>query len=255
MKLFRLKIVSLNYQSVKLSTVLFRETVGKLITTISLNMGYIWALVDKKRQTFHDKLAKTFVVKTDKYGALIPIDREENTTIGQKLEFALIFGIFIFPLLGFITFFGFYYVLGNRPIQIKGIAMNPNYIDGQYYLAQKTNGNLAVGDVVFFQSPKDHDVSFIKRIIATAGDTVLIKGGSVYVNGKILDENKYLTPGTTTFGEAFLKEDQTITVPSNTYFVLGDNREHSSDSREWGFVQKDEIIGKVTFCYWNCYPK
>jgi signal peptidase I len=78
----------------------------------------------------------------------------------------------------------------------------------------------------------------------------MLRKGSVYLNGNLLDESKYLSPEIVTQEESFLKENQTVTVPPDEYFVLGDNRPASSDSRDWGFVKKSLIIGKSTFIFW-----
>lgn len=110
----------------------------------------------------------------------------------------------------------------------------------------------ARGDIITFKAPPDPNKDFIKRIVGLPGDTVKLQDGKVYLNSQLLDESKYLNSSIKTFGGAFLKDNQTISVPQNHYFVLGDNREYSSDSREWGFVPTENIIGKVAFCYWNC---
>jgi signal peptidase I len=78
----------------------------------------------------------------------------------------------------------------------------------------------------------------------------MLKNGDVYLNGNLLDESAYLKPDVKTYGGSFLKDGQTITVPPGQYFVMGDNRIYSSDSREWGFVKQDEVIGKSFFVYW-----
>ena len=82
------------------------------------------------------------------------------------------------------------------------------------------------------------------------GDTVMIKEGAVYVNGRKVDESLYLKSDIKTYSGSFLKESETITVPEESFFVMGDNRPYSSDSREWGFVKKTAMIGKSFFIYW-----
>lgn len=106
------------------------------------------------------------------------------------------------------------------------------------------------GDVVVFRYPKDEEKDFIKRIIGVAGDAILVKDGDVYVNGQKLDQHAYLKSDVKTYGGSFLGEAQTITIPKDQYFVMGDNRPYSSDSREWGFVKKEEIIGRSLLVYW-----
>ncbi|HSX40312.1 MAG TPA: signal peptidase I [Candidatus Saccharimonadales bacterium] len=145
------------------------------------------------------------------------------------------------------------YIFLFRPFQVNGHSMDPNYQDGEYILT-----NLVVlhfkmpqlGDVVVFTAPKEPDKDFIKRVIGMAGDQIMLKSGSVYRNGTLLNENKYLDPNVKTYGGSFLAEGAQVTVPEDSYFVLGDNRPNSSDSREWGFVKKDLLIGESFFVYW-----
>lgn len=144
--------------------------------------------------------------------------------------------------------------------------MYPNFHNNSYVLTnvlaiRLTNPKL--GDVIVFKAPPDPEKAFIKRVIGVTGDTVKVQDGSVYLNDKLLNESKYLRPSVRTYGGAFLRDGQTVTVPDNSYFVMGDNRSFSSDSREWGFVKKDncsfslsdllkgcKIAGYSFFVYW-----
>lgn len=131
--------------------------------------------------------------------------------------------------------------------------MFPNFHDKEYVLTNLITlrlGPLVRGDVIVFKAPPDPEKDFIKRIIGLPGDTVMIKDGNVYVNGELYDESGYLRPDVRTYGGTFLKENDTITVPADEYFTMGDNRPYSSDSREWGFLPKANIIGKSFFVYW-----
>src|SRR5690606_16623388 len=82
------------------------------------------------------------------------------------------------------------------------------------------------------------------------GDTVKVEQGNVYVNNALLNERLYLSPDVDTDPGAFMHEGAEYTVPENHFIVLGDNRMASSDSREWGFVPKDKIVGKSMVVYW-----
>lgn len=253
-KLLKLKVVNSSYQPLGLGAALFRESIGKLLSGLIFNLGYLWVLINGKRQAWHDKLVKTFVVKTDKTGALIPVEADEKVTTRQKITFALLFVIFGLPIPAAAIFL-IVYVFIAQPFQITGQAMAPNYVNGQYYIANKLtyrSTEPARGDVVVFKAPKDQDKDFIKRIIGLPDETVSLQDGKVYVNGQFLDEGSYLKGDVQTVGGAFLQEEQEITVPVNQYFVLGDNRPFSSDSREWGFVPKENIIGKIGLCYYKC---
>lgn len=145
------------------------------------------------------------------------------------------------------------YVFLFRPFKVSGNSMDPTFFDKQYILTNIIAlkfGKPQKGDVVVFKSPPDPEKDYIKRIIGVPSDTVSIKDGSVYVNGKILDQSRYLKPSVKTYGGSFLHENELVTVPSDQYFVMGDNRSGSSDSREWGFVPIKYIIGKSLFVYW-----
>ena len=145
------------------------------------------------------------------------------------------------------------YIFLFRPFQVSGSSMYPTFLDKEYILTNiitlKFN-KPKQGDVIVFKAPNDPEKDYIKRVIAIPGDTVMIKDGDVYVNEKLLDENTYLKPAVKTYAGAFLGENVPTVIPANSYFVMGDNRSESSDSREWGFVPFSSIIGESLFVYW-----
>lgn len=145
------------------------------------------------------------------------------------------------------------YIFLFRPFQVSGDSMYPTFKNGEYILtnliAVKMNG-IERGDVIVFHAPPDHEKDFIKRVIGLPGETVMLKDGFVYINGKQLDESAYLHSDVRTYGGSFLKDGQPYTVPANNYIVFGDNRPFSSDSREWGLLPSSMIIGKSSFVYW-----
>lgn len=140
-----------------------------------------------------------------------------------------------------------------RPFQVNGQSMYPNYHNGEYILTNLISlrlGPIDRGDVIVFESPIDDEKDFIKRVLGVPGDEVMVKAGFVFVNGIKVDEFDYLPSDYRTYGGNFLPEGTPKIVPENEYFVLGDNRNFSSDSREWGFVSKDLIKGKSFLVYW-----
>lgn len=139
-----------------------------------------------------------------------------------------------------------------RPYQVNGLSMYPNFENGEYVLTNlisKRFGEFKKGDIVVFRSPTEKNKDFIKRIIGTQGDTISINKGNFFLNGSLLEED-YLPSNYITNGGSFLSEGIQIRIPEGQYFVAGDNRSNSSDSREWGFVSKDKMIGKSFFVYW-----
>lgn len=153
------------------------------------------------------------------------------------------------------------YVLLFRPFQVNGQSMFPTFHNGQYVLTNLIGyeevfglkfkfGTPKRGDVIVFVSPTNEEKDYIKRIIGLPGDTISLNNGDVYVNSKKFDENRYLSPEIKTYGQNFLHEGESVIVPKNEYFVMGDNRPFSSDSRDFGFVKKDAIIGLSSVVYW-----
>lgn len=140
-----------------------------------------------------------------------------------------------------------------RPFQVSGNSMHPTFLNKEYILTNLITMRFnkpKQGDVIVFKAPNDPEKDYIKRVIGIPGDTVMIKNGDVYVNGTPLNEKAYLSPSVKTYGGSFLKEGIPVTVITDSYFVIGDNRPGSSDSREWGFVPFESIIGKSFFVYW-----
>lgn len=136
--------------------------------------------------------------------------------------------------------------------KVSGNSMLPTLQNGNYIVTEKVSykfRNPKRGEIIVLKDPKDQSEDFIKRVIALPGDTILIKNDTLYINGHILQEN-YLPRGTPTRSGAFITEGTPVKVGSDQYFVFGDNREHSSDSRDWGPITKEEIVGRAFFRYY-----
>ena len=144
------------------------------------------------------------------------------------------------------------YLFLFQPHQVKGASMEINFHDGEYILTDKISYRLndpERGNVVVFKAPRNPELDYIKRIIGLPGEKIKIENNSIFINGKKLEE-EYLPEDFKTSGGLFLQKDKEIIIPENSYFVLGDNRSHSSDSREWGSIQKENIVGKAFLRYW-----
>jgi signal peptidase I len=112
------------------------------------------------------------------------------------------------------------------------------------------------GDIIVFKYPQDEKRDFIKRIVGTPGDVVQVRGNQVYVNGQAMIEPyvKHTSPPMAHGGQAFCGYAyacEPTPVPAGSYFVMGDNRDNSQDSRYWGFVKRDKIKGKAFLTYWS----
>lgn len=139
-----------------------------------------------------------------------------------------------------------------RPFQVNGTSMDPTFKNGEFVftnLISQRLGKLDRGDVIVFKAPPEPEKDYIKRIIGLPGDTVRIQDGNVYLNGKILTED-YLPKGLITESHGFAQEGQDIQVSPKSYFVMGDNRPESSDSRDWGLLPYKMIVGKSALVYW-----
>jgi signal peptidase I len=124
------------------------------------------------------------------------------------------------------------------------------------YLPQRS---ISHGDIIAFRSPTDGNIPFVKRVIAVAGDNVEVRSKSVFINGEKLDEPYKIHVDSTVYHEDPWTPEELkvrdnygpVTVPEGKLFVMGDNRDNSNDSRYWGFVDRNEVIGKPLFVYWS----
>ena len=142
------------------------------------------------------------------------------------------------------------YIFIMTPHEVIGNSMHPTYKNGEYLMANKVTYRIKDperGDVVIFRYSDTQD--FIKRVIALPGDTVMLKDGQLYINNIRLDESNYLSDSVYSSGGDFLKEGESKEIPEGEYFVCGDNRPHSSDSRTFGPVGRDDIKGKAWIVY------
>ena len=151
-----------------------------------------------------------------------------------------------------VAIFLFVYLLILQPHKIKGNSMQPNFPDGEYLLTDKVSyrfGEPERGDVIVFEPPGSQGEEFIKRILGLPGEVVSLRGNMFYINGALVDES-YIAPDLPTLPGNYLKEGAELIVPQGQYFVLGDNRTHSSDSRAFGPIPKDRITGRAWVIYW-----
>ena len=134
-----------------------------------------------------------------------------------------------------------------QPVKVEGVSMMPGLEDQERIFVNKFVYRwepIQRGDIIVFRYPRDTSKSYIKRVIGVAGDRVRIVNGQVYVNGEALDED--YVPSDYADGRSYAE----LVVPRNSYFVLGDHRTMSSDSREFGPVNDRYIYGKAVFGYW-----
>ncbi len=134
-----------------------------------------------------------------------------------------------------------------QPVKVEGTSMMPGLVDQERIFINKYAyrlGPIERGDVVVFRYPGDSSKNYIKRIVGVPGDRIEIVRGAVMVNGTQLEE-PYVP---SEFRDQ--RSMSEITMSANSYFVLGDHRNLSSDSRDFGMVEQDAIFGKAVFVYW-----
>ncbi|MDP3731215.1 MAG: signal peptidase I [bacterium] len=181
------------------------------------------------------------------------VDLEEKRESPNRKEFLSFFGevvkIVIISLAIIIPVR--YYLF--QPFFVKGASMEPTFNDGDYVLIDEVSYSFRDpqrGEVIIFRSPQDHSQFFIKRVIGLPGEQIQVKDNKVLIYNKqnsegfILDESEYLDSDTETLGNL------RINIDDNEYFVLGDNRLHSSDSRLWGGVNRSLVTGRVLLRAW-----
>lgn len=138
-------------------------------------------------------------------------------------------------------------ILGIAPFRIPSSAMAPNYSPGDVILANAwsyATGKTEINDVAVYIHPAmEERVVYLSRIIGLGGDSIQMRNGTLFRNGRAVTES--FVPKEN-FDDPISNTTSTFLVPADHYFVAGDNRDNSSDSRHWGFVPKENLIGKVT---------
>jgi signal peptidase I len=139
-----------------------------------------------------------------------------------------------------------------QPVKVEGTSMMPTLTNEERIFINKFTykfglGSIERGDTVVFWYPQDTTKSYIKRVIGVPGDRIRVDGGQVYVNGQALAED-YVPSDYRDYSR--WREGAEQVVPQGRYFVLGDHRNQSSDSRMWGYVPRENIYGKAVFVYW-----
>src|SRR3989338_3819489 len=148
--------------------------------------------------------------------------------VGEILKFVLIVAIIVVPFRIFIA----------QPYVVEGSSMDPTFKDGDYLIVDQLSkrfGDPARGDVIIMRYPRDPSKFFIKCLIAFPGETVFIKAGKVYIQDVLLDEP---------YVKFSKNENFELTLKEGEYFVMGYNRAGSSDSRIWGPLPKEDIVGE-----------
>ena len=160
----------------------------------------------------------------------------------------------IFAIVVAIYYALFAFVLSNDTV--SGPSMQPNFETGDRVIAVR-HSSLHRGDIVVLNAPDSPGALYIKRVIGVPGDTIRFKNDQLYINGKktkepYLDKGKKLYSMGNLYTENFTMQSKNLgkKVPANSYFVMGDHRNVSKDSRIFGYVKRSAIVGKVKLRYW-----
>ncbi len=143
-----------------------------------------------------------------------------------------------------------FYLFIATPHEVVGRSMLPNFQNGEYLIGNKIGYKFTEprrGDVVIFEYNEHTD--YIKRIVGLPGEEISLQNGKVHINNQLLDESAYLDDSVLTLGGDALQEGTSIHIPEQQYFVVGDNRPNSSDSRDFGTISKEKIKGKAWLVY------
>ncbi|KKS17053.1 MAG: Signal peptidase I [candidate division WWE3 bacterium GW2011_GWB1_41_6] len=154
-------------------------------------------------------------------------------------------------IIGLVVIF-FVYLFAGQPLRVTGDSMVPNFYDGEQIIAEKISiktGEIERGDIVIFKHPTYLDRLVIKRVVGLPNEKISLNGGRIYVDGRELIES-YIPQNTSTKEGTVIMENSEYEVPQDGYILLGDNRENSTDSRNWGAIKRDLIVGKGFVIYY-----
>lgn len=263
-RFFGLLVVDENIRPISLAKS-FLRTIGFLFDSLIFGMGHLLMFITQKNQTLHDKISKSYVSKTESGGRRKP----------QIVLLVLGMAVAVYYLMG--AFVRNNYVASYS---LPTSSLQPTILIGDRILVDKRWANYHQperGDLVVFKFPKDEGVHHLKRVVALPGQTVEICNGEVLIDGQPEGKKEFIAkehdryarqevelynivlPNGRTYKIQFfvnpmpnLRQDYgPAVVPQGNYFVLGDNRDNSLDSRHWGFVPVQNIIGKAGIIWFS----
>jgi signal peptidase I len=195
------------------------------------------------RQVVHAEPEETYTVESSLLQSVEKENLTERTTPGLLGEFkGWLKDVLLAVVIAFLMVVFLY-----QPVKVEGTSMQPELLDQERIFVNKFLYHFEEihrGDIVVFWYPKDPSKSFIKRVVGVPGDLVAIRDGHVYINGELLQE-RYVPRGYQDFDSY-----PPTRVKDGHYYVLGDHRNASNDSRSWGLVPRRFIYGKAVFRYW-----
>lgn len=261
-RLFGIVVLDNSLQGIPFSQSL-RRAIVYLFDFLIFGLGHLLILFNKKKKTFHDFVAETVVVRA-----------------APKKRFQPILIVATIIIFSFIAELPASFLKANylQAFRISAGGLKPTLLIGDFVLVDKySTAKPKSSDLIVFKFPRNENLEYIKRCIALPGDTVVIKEGVVQVNGKKetlelvtkkydLEEGHYVLEYEASWSgnrayrirhyaadslSGFSEYYGPVVVPQHSYFVMGDNRDNSSDSRVWGFVPEGNIIGKAGIIYWS----
>ncbi len=187
----------------------------------------------------------------------IVVAKRNSTDYALKTYNKLYIYIAVVALFGTINYFNSEYVKNNviESFKFSSGSMTPTILIGDHIIADRSQSarNPKRGDIVVFEYPENPEKNFLKRVVAIGGDRVELRNATLYVNGTAVSELYIKQPESNDNAPHSLSGSNygPVVVPDNSYFVLGDNRDNSQDSRYFGFISRDKIKGTVRNIYWS----